>query len=109
MSDYQSWPPPLEVYCPKCRRMVAARVRVGLGPVPAEHFRFSDGSRVGGSFGQHDHYKLCPAWYGLDGMAPGREDPKAAFRYLPEEVPTPDDVLESASEAVMATVNPREG
>jgi hypothetical protein len=64
-----TWIPSEEVYCGKCRRMVAAhRGR----PVVHHRFNLSDHTVTGDVI-------TCAGWYPLTGMTHGQEDSVAAF------------------------------
>jgi hypothetical protein len=93
----RSWPPPRETYCPKCCRMVEAET----GSIPARHYRFN----LGGTEGWPTAYRVCRAnGYLASVFTHGQEDPRAAFRYLPEDQPTRSDIISAVNTDAVVTV-----
>jgi hypothetical protein len=95
----RSWPPVLETYCPTCRRMVEAR-RLDSGVLtPARHFRFSMDSM------DRQNTRLCrPGAFFTGLFTHGQEDPRAAFRYIPEDQPTHSDIISATNTDAVVVV-----
>jgi hypothetical protein len=68
----KAWPPPHEVYCGGCRRMVAATP----DGVPETHHRFTINRDPHSGM---DRFTQCAGGQVFPDMVPGMEDPRARF------------------------------